>query len=148
VDTSVFGGVFDAEFAGPSTAFFDGVLAGRFVVMLGATTLTELRGAPDRVIELAKRLPTDAVYRCDITPEVEELRDAYLVAKVVGPTSTYDATHVATATVHDADVVVSWNFKHIVNFDRIRKFNAVNLRLGFRAIAIHSPQELQYADEP
>jgi hypothetical protein len=38
--------------------------------------------------------------------------------------------------------LVSWNFKHIVNYDKIRLFNSVNLKLGYPEIDIRSPQEL------
>jgi len=39
------------------------------------------------------------------------------------------------------DVLVSWNFKHIVNFDKIKLFNSVNLKLGYPIIDIRSPLE-------
>ena len=46
------------------------------------------------------------------------------------------------ATVADADVVASWNFRHIVRFDKIRLFDAVNLEAGYKPLAIHSPREI------
>lgn len=56
---------------------------------------------------------------------------------------------IALATVSDVDVVVSWNFKHIVRFDKIRLFNAVNLEQGYKLLAIHSPREVvSHGDEP
>ncbi len=50
--------------------------------------------------------------------------------------------HIALATVADADIVVSWNFRHIVRFDKIRAFNAVNMEAGYKALAIHSSREV------
>jgi hypothetical protein len=50
--------------------------------------------------------------------------------------------HIALATVADADMLVSWNFKHIVRFDKIRMFNAANLTQGYKPLAIHSPREV------
>jgi hypothetical protein len=50
--------------------------------------------------------------------------------------------HIALATVADADVLVSWNFKHIVRFDQIRLFNAANLEQGYKPLSIHSPREV------
>jgi len=146
IDTSVLGGVYDVEFAVPSRTLIQAVKERRIIAMVGSTTLAELAHAPDRVQAVLAELPPDAVVRCGITDEVEELRDAYLAAGVLAPKWRDDATHVATATIHDADVLVSWNFRHIVNFDKIRLFNAVNLRLGYRQIAIHSPLELQHAE--
>jgi len=148
LDTSAFGGCFDAPFAPASNALFDAVRNGRVLALLGATTLAELRGAPEQVREVLAGLAPEHVFLCPITPEVVDLRDAYLDAGVLGPSSIDDATHVATAAVHDADVLVSWNFKHIVNFGKIRLFNAVNIRLGYNILDIRSPQELQYAGEP
>ena len=66
----------------------------------------------------------------------------YLDAGVVGPASGNDALHVAIATVARADVVASWNFKHIVHMDKVRGFNAVNLSEGSPLIDIRSPLEL------
>ncbi len=143
----MFGGVHDREFDAPSRAFMDAVTKGRIIAMVGATTLAELAQAPQRVRAVLADLPATGVVRCGINAEVEELRDAYLDAGVLAPRWRDDATHVATATVHDADVLVSWNFRHIVNFDKIRLFNAVNIRMGYAQVAIHSPLELQYADE-
>jgi hypothetical protein len=70
------------------------------------------------------------------------LHDAYLAAGVVGPGSDDDAQHVANATVARADMIVSWNFKHIVHFQKIRGYNAVNLREGYALLAIHTPTEV------
>ena len=74
--------------------------------------------------------------------EAVQLRDAYLEAEVVGGTHGNDAYHVALATVARADLIVSWNFKHIVHFDKIRGFNAVNLREGYLPMEIRSPREV------
>jgi hypothetical protein len=52
-----------------------------------------------------------------------------------------DAYHIAIATVNRLDVLVSWNFKHIVNYDKIKLFNSINLRLGYPMIEIRSPKE-------
>lgn len=147
LDTSVFGGVFDDGFDAASLAFFESIKEGLVIAMVGSTTLAELSQAPERVQGVLADLPLDSVVRCGITDEVEHLRDAYLAAGVLTPKWADDATHVATATVHDADILVSWNFRHIVNYDKIRLFNAVNVQLGYKQIAIHSPLELQHDDE-
>jgi hypothetical protein len=111
VDTSVFGGVHDVEFETPSRAFMDIVGRGRIIALVGSMTLAELAEAPEQVQAVLADLPQDNVFRCGITAEVEELCDAYLAAGVLGPKWRGDAAHVATATVHDADMVVSWNFR-------------------------------------
>ena len=46
------------------------------------------------------------------------------------------------ATIHKVDVLASWNFKHIVNLDRIKGYNSVNLKFGYQMIEIRSPKDL------
>ena len=70
------------------------------------------------------------------------LGDTYIAENVVGKTSREDCFHIALVTIHKADILVSWNFKHIVNVMRIRGYNAVNLKLGYSTIDIRSPKEI------
>jgi hypothetical protein len=63
---------------------------------------------------------------------------------VVGEQSRADAEHIAIASVRRVDILVSWNFKHIVSLSRIRAFNAVNLKLGYPALEIRSPREVSH----
>lgn len=147
IDTSVFGGTCDEQFLTPSQRFFDQVTKGRYVVLVSTITFGELQGAPDRVREIIERLPVGAVEEIPVDVEVRGLAEAYIAAGALGPTMENDALHVAAATVARADAVISWNFKHIVNFDRILKFNGVNMMNGYGQIPIHSPLELAYDDE-
>jgi predicted nucleic acid-binding protein len=147
VDTSVFGGCFDAEFEAESRRFFDLVRAGRVVVMVSPVVLDELREAPPQVRELFQSMPENAVLPVDLTSEIIELRNAYLAAGIVRPRFVDDATHVATATAARADAIVSWNFKHIVRIDKMRAYNQVNLQTGFGLLSIVSPQEVRFDED-
>ena len=69
----------------------------------------------------------------------EDLRDAYLAAKVVGPSSILDATHVAVATITGADALLSWDRRHIVGLVRVQEYNKVNRRLGYQELTIVTP---------
>lgn len=84
----------------------------------------------------------DKFQRVELTEEAFKLANAYIAEKVVGKTSLEDCRHIALATIHKVDVLASWNFKHIVNLDRIKGYNSVNLRLGFSMIEIRSPKDL------
>lgn len=53
-----------------------------------------------------------------------------------------DMLHIALATIAEVDVLVSWNFKHIVRLDKIRLFNSVNLEQGYKMLNIYSPREV------
>ncbi len=147
VDTSVFGGVFDAEFADHSQAFFERVENGEVIVLLGEVTEAELAGAPPRVQQVAATIPPHLLERIATTSEIESLCDAYLGAKVVSEKWRNDALQVAAATISRADVLVSWNFKHIVRFDRMRAFNAVNFGRSYSNLSISSPAEVRYAGQ-
>jgi len=71
-----------------------------------------------------------------------KLADTYIAENVVGETSREDCFHIALATINKVDILVSWNFKHIVNVFRIRGYNAVNLKLGYTQIDIRSPKDI------
>ncbi len=141
MDTSVFGGVFDEEFVAASTAFFDQVNEGRFQLLTSALVSAELRNAPKAVQAWFGRFEP-VLELITASEEVLALRNAYLTAGVVAPRWINDALHVALATVHDAELIVSWNFRHMVNIKRIRGYNAVNLLCGYRTIDIRSPREV------
>jgi hypothetical protein len=70
------------------------------------------------------------------------LAEAYLNHDILTPNFRDDARHIALATVAGADLIVSWNFKHIVHFEKIQRFNAVNMEMGYKPILIHSPREV------
>ena len=146
VDTSVFGGVFDEEFARTSQAFFEQVRKGRIQLVTSGVVEEELVSAPERVRALfAELLPS--MERVDLTPEALGLRRAYLAAGIVTPKSAADALHVAVASVSRCSVLVSWNCRHIVHFQKIPMYNAVNRIHGWPEIAIHTPLEVMNVED-
>ena len=145
-DTSVFGGVFDEEFARDSRRFFEDILAGKFSLVVSALVEEEIESAPELVRVHFMRFASTSEL-AEITPAVLDLRDAYLSAGIVTPKSTDDATHVALATISQCEIIVSWNFKHIVNFQKIPKYNAINVLHGHCSINIYSPSEVISYDE-
>jgi hypothetical protein len=105
----------------------------------------EIKQAPDKV----RKLLVDMEGFAELAETGEEairLRRAYLNAGIVGPKWNADALHVAVATVSACRIIVSWNFKHIVHFQKIPLYNGINQSLGYAPIAIHSPDEVA-ADE-
>jgi hypothetical protein len=139
-DTSVFGGVFDPEFAKVSEKFFNDVRKGHHILIISEIVDRELESAPLYVRQFYADLPVGSAEYIDFSDEMADLRDAYLSAKVVASRFKEDAAHVASATVARADLIISWNFRHMVKWDRIRAFNAVNLILGYPIMTIMSPQ--------
>jgi hypothetical protein len=133
--------VFDEEFDCTSREFFAAVRAGRFQLVVSTVVRNELKEAPKRVFALFEemRRVADAA---DITEDTIQLQRAYLAAGIVGQQWKTDALHVALATESHCAIIVSWNFKHIVNFKKIPLYNGVNLAHGYGPIAIHTPQEV------
>jgi hypothetical protein len=72
------------------------------------------------------------------------LADAYISAGIVGENAREDAVHAAAAAVASADLIMSWNFRHIVRYDRIQGFNGVNVLSAYRALDIRCPLEVDY----
>jgi hypothetical protein len=104
--------------------------------------------APTQVRELLLKYPADFFEKVELTDEAVRLTNTYIEEKVVGKTSIEDCRHIALATIYKVDVLASWNFKHIVNLDRIKGYNSVNLKLGFSMIEIRSPKDLvNYGDD-
>lgn len=147
VDTSVIGGCEDTEFSDESRSFFHHVRQGRFLVLVSELTYFELQRAPDSVRRILDGLSEDCVGQVAIDAEVESLAQAYIDAGALPVSRRADATHVAAATVARADLILSWNFQHIVNFNRIHKFKGVNIQNGYPAIEIYSPMELTHDDQ-
>jgi predicted nucleic acid-binding protein len=147
VDTSVFGGCLDAEFAAESQRFFALVHAGRIVVLISQVVVDELADAPQQVREVLESLPMESAVLVELTPEIIKLRNAYLAAGIVHHRYMDDATHVAAATVVSSDAIVSWNFRHIVRLDKMRAYNQVNIQAGYGRLSIVSPQEVRLDED-
>jgi len=148
IDTSVFGGYFDEEFAEHTIPLFNRLKSNEFILLFSTVTQDELENAPEKVKELVKGLKIESTEFLDTTDEAVDLATEYITEKVVGQTSYADCLHIALATINRADFLVSWNFKHIVNVQRIQGYNSINIKNGYRQIEIRSPREFEkYEDD-
>lgn len=145
LDTSVIGGCFDEEFAPWSNGLMTDFELGRFVPVVSELVAAEVQDAPpavrDRFQDIVVALGAE-VLRLD--SEALTLADAYLSREIVSERFRDDGVHIALATVNNVDVLVSWNFRHIVHYDKIRLFNAVNRESGYKDLAIYSPREVTH----
>jgi len=142
LDTSVFGGYYDTEFELWTKILFDKIEKGEYNIIFSKLTDIELFPAPEKVKNLIDLIPENKIISVDISDEATELAEQYLKENVVGKTSRADCTHIALATLNNADILVSWNFKHIVNVNRIRGYNSVNYKLGHKILEIRTPREI------
>ena len=142
VDTSVIGGCFDPEFATWSNGLLKDFEKGLYQPVLSEIVAFEIEKAPEEVIEKYLQLLTYQAENVKTKPAVAQLASVYLDRQILTPKYLDDARHIALATVYEVDMLVSWNFRHLVHVDKMRRFNAVNLELGYKVIDIHSPREV------
>jgi len=142
IDTSVIGGCLDDEFRKASKLLIKEFSKGEKTAVISDITRAELSKAPKKVKEIMNKLPRGYVEDVSLTEESNELSKAYLKEKVISKRFIADSQHIAIATVVKADIIISWNFKHIVNIERIRGYNSVNIKKGYGAVEIRSPWEV------
>ncbi len=142
VDTSVIGGCFDPEFAHWSNGLMADFSAGRFIPIVSRLTASEIEGAPEPVQKKLAEILGFNHELIRVEDEALELASRYQDHGILTPRYYDDGLHIALATIVSADLVVSWNFRHIVRFDKIRRFNAVNLENGYKTLEIHTPREV------
>lgn len=146
LDSSVIGGYFDDEWKDATRELWRQMEAGRYRFLTSAVTADELSTAPERVRKLfADTFPAEDLI--EITSVSERLAAAYMERHILTPKYTDDARHVAICTVTQIEYLVSWNFRHLVNVEREKGFNAVNLLQGYRTVRIVNPLELIYGNQ-
>ena len=147
IDTSVVGGYFDEDLKEATKGLFQRLENNEIVVVISDLLELELIEAPLHVRELLLKYSSDKFERIKLTEEAVTLADTYIAEKNVGKTSLEDCRHIALSTINRVDVLASWNFKHIVNLNKIKGYNSVNLRLGYQILEIRSPKDLvKYGD--
>jgi predicted nucleic acid-binding protein len=141
-DSSVLVGCEDEEFADHSVRLLDSFARGERVLVLSSLTVQELAAAPIEVRSRLASVPEEHIEMLQLGTEARELAEGYIAAAVLSPRMRADAQHIAIATVGRVDILVSWNFRHIVNLERIHGYNSVNLRKGYPMIEIRTPREI------
>jgi predicted nucleic acid-binding protein len=142
IDTSIVGGYFDKEFAEATVALFERLKSKEVIFVVSDVLDKELLRAPAHVQDLLGQYDKECIEHVALTQESIDLANRYIAENVVGKTCIDDCYHIAVATVINADVLASWNFKHIVNLDRIKGYNGVNLKMGYSVIEIRNPKDL------
>ncbi len=141
VDGCAVGGLFN-QYSEQTKPFWKAVRNGEITIIVSDILEGEIERAPKVVRDFFDALPKNQIERIISTDESDALAARYIVENVVGPTSLDDCKHIAMATFAKADVLVSWNFRHIVNVTRILGYNSVNMKLGYSQINIRTPWEV------
>jgi len=140
IDTSVIGGCLDKEFQNASMELIDKFKRGEMIAVISELTTLELKDAPQEVQDILKEIPERNIEYVELTEEAVNLAKKYITEGVIGGGKLVDAEHIAIATINR--VLVSWNFRHIVNLRKIRGYNSVNLKYGYPLLEIRSPLEV------
>jgi hypothetical protein len=147
IDTSVIGGCFDEVFAEWSNKLFDEFIAGIRIAVISDLTFDELTKAPDYIRDRINDIPIQNKEIILRNSDSNFLAMKYVEFKVISEKSFDDATHIALSTINNVDVLVSWNFKHIVNLNRILKYNSINMMFGYKTLEIRNPMEVLNDEE-
>jgi predicted nucleic acid-binding protein len=119
------------------------IQSGKFDVFISPVVVIELDNCnePKRSV-LAQQLQKISYTMLEQTDEVLELATLYLEAGILREKSYRDCQHIAYACVHNCDMIVSWNFKHLVNIKTISGVKSVNALAGYKEMPIYSPTML------
>jgi hypothetical protein len=145
LDTSVFGGYWDEIFREDTIAFLEYAGDSNAEIIYSNVTEQELEGAPQKVKQLLQNLNDIEGIRMqaiEMNDAAEILAKRYIKEGALTKKCEGDAKHIALASIYGVNALVSWNFKHMVNFIRIQQYNSINLKLGYRPIDIRSPKEI------
>ncbi len=141
LDNSVIGGCFDDEFSKYSVQLFEEIKSGEFQPIVSDLTLAELKSAPDFVQKKFEEIREIAEI-INFDEEAAELAQKYIKEGDFTEKSIIDMNQIAIASINKVDVIVSWNFRHIVNLNRIKLYNGVNIKSGYSPIEVRTPREV------
>lgn len=150
LDTSVLNFFFedkDLEKANSTRELFREIRNGKFNAYISELVLREIgktRGLKrERLLSL---INTYKIPWLEVTPECMELTEKYMGRKIFPSKYRDDGLHIAIATVHQIDVVVSWNLRHMVKLRTRREVKAINIVEGYKEIEICTPMEVIESD--
>lgn len=117
---------------------------GKHELFISEMVLREARAGDQE--EIRKRLAAmDGLAQLDLTQEVAQLAEQLLVKNILPRNAARDAVHIAAATVHGMDYLLTWNFKHIAN-PHVRKMaERIFQQAGYEIPLIVSPEEVEEA---
>ena len=128
-DTSVFGGCFDNEFTEHSSELIENFKTGEKILTISDLTLQELENALQEVKDIYKSIPTEFIEFLTLDEEAKFLATKYIEERTISQKSLVDAQHIAIASIKQVDVLVSWNFRHIVNLRRIQLYKCYKSKI-------------------
>jgi predicted nucleic acid-binding protein len=120
--------------------FWEKAKAGEFAIAVSEVTLQELRkcseGKREKLLNHLNEVPYSFIER---TGEIDALAEKFIENHILTAKSLDDCRHIACSIVHNCDMIVSWNFKHIVNYKTINGVKKITLMTGHKPVMIYTP---------
>jgi len=150
LDTSVLNFFFeeeDLEKVYSTKELFREIRRGKYTPFISELVLREIgkteRFKRERLLSLVR---TYEIPCLETTPGCLALAQKYMERRLFPQKYRDDSIHIATATVHNLDVVISWNLRHMVKLKTRREVKAINILEGYREIEICTPTEVIESD--
>ena len=122
---------------------FDEIKNNKWEAYTSYAVINEILKAPEQKKQLLLNLIKDYdIIVLPETPDIDYLANVYVNEGVIPLKYRDDAVHIATASVHDMDIIISWNFKHIVKRKTVIMTALINARENYKQIEINSPSEV------
>jgi len=149
LETTMFNYFFDTvrDAHADTVKLFKEIKAGIYQGYTSMYVLHELNQAPkDKRDKMLSLINQYNITTFDESAEALKLAEVYVSEGVIPEKYFTDGVHIAIATVHDLDMIISLNFKHIVRKKTIDLTGIINISRGYRKIEIHSPMEVVDSD--
>ena len=144
LDTSIIGYLYQdtqPEKMAETQKLWEQIKNGAYEVFVSVLLLAELRNNSNEEIRniLLKFLAEINYEMVIVTSEIEKLARLIITQGILTKKSYEDCLHIATALVCDCNLLISWNFKHLVNIRTINGVRAISNLEGYRPIDIVTP---------
>lgn len=119
------------------------IKSGKYEAFISDVVLLEINAAPEDIaLKLRDIVKEISPEELDLDEEARDLADKYIEEGITPEKYRDDALHIAIASANDLDVIISWNFQHIVKLKTKREVLGVNALMGYKEIDIYSPLEV------
>jgi predicted nucleic acid-binding protein len=131
-----------------SRLFWEKVKAGEFDIALSFVTIRELGDCKEpKKTKLLEHLNEIQYQYIERTDEIESIARKFIENDILTTKNIDDCLHIASSIVYKCDAILSWNFKHIVNYKTVNGVKLVSLMAGYKEVAIYTPKMFVAFDE-
>ncbi len=129
--------------------FFDGVVSQNiYDIYVSAIVIDEINKTRDsekrqKLLDVIRYYDIPLIDLTAARSEIEKLAGLYIENKIIPVNKLEDALHVAIATVHEFDLLLSWNYKHLANVNKERQILLINISEGYtKPFRLITPMEV------